>query len=322
MKIAFFWTGDFSKNILQDLILKKDIDVKIVISQPDKPVWRKKVITQTPVKKLAIENNIEVLQPLNLKNNLELEKKLKSLNLDFIIVVAYGKIIPENILNIPKYYSINIHWSILPLYRWASPIQESIKNWDKKTWITIMQMTAWMDEWWIFAIKEVDIDILDKTPDIFMKFENIWWDFLVKVLKDIINFNLKPIPQDEKKASYCKKIKKTDWEINFKSESVIEIYNKYRAYFPWPWIYSFYNWKKIEFSDIFYEENDLCYFDKNFSLWDVVEFKKNWKKHICIICNWWMIILKKVKLEWKKEIDIFDFVNWNKEFLKYNFINH
>lgn len=318
MNIAYFWTWDFSKNILQSLLSFDDINIKLVVSQPDKPVWRKKEIRHTKVKELCLQKNLEIMQPQTLKDNNDFFEKLQSLNLDFIVVVAYWKIIPKEILDIPKYFCVNLHWSLLPLYRWASPIQESIKNWDKKTWITIMKMSEWMDEWDILKVEEVDIDIMDKTQDIFKKFEDIWpkllYDSLNGVLKGKIIFQ----KQDEKKATYCKKIEKQDWKIDFEKETVIEIYNKYRAYHIWPWIFTFFKGKKLDIIDCFFEKNNLI-FDKDFNLWDVVEFEDHNKKQVWILCKWWILILKKIKLEWKKEMDIFDFINWNKDFLDYNF---
>lgn len=320
MKIAFFWTGDFSKNILSWILDKKDIEVKLVVSQPDKPFWRKQELIPTPVKAFSLEKWIEILQPEKLRNNTDFFEKLKSLNLDFIVVVAYGKIIPSEILEIPKYGCINIHWSILPSFRWASPIQESLKNWDKKTGLTIMYMSQWMDEWDILAIKEVEIDILDKTPDIFKKFEDIWVDLLLSTLTWVIEWKVKWIPQDDSKATYCKKIEKEDGKIDFENESVLDIYNKFRAYNPWPWVYTYFEEKKFDITDCFFEENELT-FDDDFRLWDVVEFEDHSKKYIWILCMWWILILNKVKLEWKKEMSIKDFVNGNKDFLEYNFIN-
>ena len=156
MKIAFFWTWDFSKNILKNILnSEKKVEIKLIVSQADKPIWRKKEILPTPVKSLALDEKIEVLQPEKLKENKDFFEKLKSLDLDFIVVVAYGKIIPKEILEIPKFWCINIHWSLLPLYRGASPIQESLKNWDEKTWLTIMFMSEGMDEWEMLAKKEV-----------------------------------------------------------------------------------------------------------------------------------------------------------------------
>jgi len=224
MKIAFFGTGKFSKNILSDILKYKDIDVTVVVSQPDKPVWRKRTLEKTPVKVLALDNNIEILQPNKLKWNTEFFDKLK--NLDFIIVVAYWKIVPNEVLNAPKYGCINMHWSILPYYRWASPIQEAIKSWDTKTWLTIMYMSEWMDEWDILNIKEVDITKDNKTEDVFEKFENIWPALLYKTLNDILNWKLKWIKQINDNATYCSKINKEDWEIKFKNMSSQEIYNK------------------------------------------------------------------------------------------------
>lgn len=314
MKIAYFWTWDFSKNILKDIINDKDFDVLLWVSQIDKPVWRKRELVPTQVKQVCLENNIEILQPTKLKNP-EFVEKLKSLELDFIVVVAYWKIIPIDILNIPKYGCINIHWSILPKYRWASPIQESIKNWDTETWLTIMYMSEWMDEWDIVKIKKTPIDILDTTPDIFKKFEDFWAELLKESLEWIIKWELISQSQNDSEATYCKKINKSDGEVNFENETAFEIYNKYRSYYPWPWIFTFYKWKKISITNCFFQE-DLS--QENNEIWNVIKFEKN----IWIICKKWVLILNKVKLEWKKEVWINDFINGNKDFLDYNFINN
>lgn len=319
MKIAFFWTWDFSRNILSSILTYENIEVSVIVSQPDKPVWRKKEIFPTPVKQLWLEKNIEVLQPETLKNNLDFEQKLKSLNLDFLIVVAYWKIIPKSILDIPKYCPINIHWSILPLYRWASPIQESIKNWDTKTWLTIMKMSEGMDEWDIFEIQEIQIDKDDKTENIFKKFEDIGWPLLVKVLDKIEKNEILTTRQNDLQATYCSKISKQDWLIDFNNDTWNQIYNKYRAYSSWPWVFCFFQWKKLELTDISFEENNSC-FDDWFELWDVVEYEDHWENHISILVKWGLLILNKVKMEWKSNMDIFSFINWNKNFLDYNFV--
>ncbi len=314
MKIAFFWTWEFSKNILNGILKYKEIEVPLIISQPDRPVWRKKIIQETPVKKIAKENSIEIQQPDSFKNNEDIKNLLISLNLDFIIVVAYGKIIPKDILDIPKYGCINIHWSILPKYRWASPIQESIKNWDKETWLTIMYMNEKMDEWDILKIEKINIDKEDKTINIFEKFEKIWPKLLVDTLKWILSWEIKWQKQNDRKATYCQKIIKTDWLVSFSKETSDEIYNKFRAYNSWPEIYSFYNDKKIIFKDCeILEENNL----ENINIWQVVKLNK---KTIWVACSdKKILILKQVKLEGKKTMDILSFVNWNKEFLNYKF---
>lgn len=317
MKIAFFWTAEFSKNILKWILEYKDIEVDLVVSQPDKPVWRKKEILATPVKALALEKWIKVLQPEKLKNNTEFFKELQWF--DFIVVVAYWKIVPKEVLEAPKYGCINIHWSILPNYRWASPIQESLKNADTQTWLTIMYMSEGMDEWDILKIEKIKVDIIDKTSDIFEKFENIWPKVLIETLKWIIAWETKWIPQDETKATYCSKITKQDWEVNFEKETVAEIYNKFRAYSPWPWVYSFYNNKKFTIEDCFFDEEEKIFNDEEFSSWDVIELEEAWKKQIWIICKKWILVLNQVKLEWKKKMDINSFINGNKDFLDYKF---
>lgn len=313
MKISFFWTWDFSKNILDWIIWFNEIDILLVISQPDKPVWRKNKIEYTKIKKYCIEKHLKLLQPIKLKNNLELYDELKLLDLDFIVVVAYGKIIPQEILNIPKYWCINIHGSILPKYRWASPIQEAIKNWDNETWLTIMYMSKWMDEWDILSIKRIIIDNNDTTIDIFKKFEIIGPELLLNTLIWIINWKIIWKKQEESSVSFCSKINKEDWEIKFKLDLWENIYNKYRAYIIWPWIYTYYNEKKLnielcQLNDYFWDEK----------IWKVVKIDK---KNIWIICKWnKILILNKIKLEWRKSLDILSFINWDNNFIWYQFI--
>lgn len=317
MKIAFFWTWEFSKNILEKLAKNDDLNINLIVSQEDKFIWRKKILTKTPVKIFAEKNNIKILQPTKLKNNKEFFEELQWL--DFIVVVAYWKIVPREVLNAPKYWCINIHWSILPKYRWASPIQEAIKNWDTETWLTIIYMSEWMDEWDILKIKKINIDNSDKASDIFKKFEQIWAELLIKILKKIINKTIKLQKQNNSIATYCSKIIKEDWEVNFQNQIANDIYNKFRAYYSWPWIYTYYNWKKINIEDCYYN-NELKY-EKNY-IWNLIPGKivKIDNKIIWIICkDKKILIIHKVKLEWKKSMDIISFINWNKDFLNYKF---
>lgn len=326
MKIAFFWTWEFSKNILSWILnysppargeLEGGIKVLVVVSQPDKTIWRNKTLTKTKIKEFSEDNNIEILQPETLKNNKELIEKLKWL--DFIVVVAYWKIIPKEILDLPKYWCINIHWSILPKYRWASPIQEAIKNWDKKTWLTIMFMSEKMDEWDILNIKEIDINEFDTTKDIFKKFEEIWPSLLINTLNWIIKWNIKQIKQEQLKSTYCQKITKNDWEIFFSKQKANEIFNKYRAYNSWPWIFTYYNWKKLNIEECCF--SNIWDFEKNYSQelipWKILKIDK---KNFWVVCfDKKIIILKQIKLEWKKTMDINSFINWNQNFLNYKF---
>ncbi len=311
MKIAFFWTGEFSKNILSKVYEDKSIEIALVVSQPDKPVGRDKELIETPVKSYAKSVWIDILQPDKLRNNEEFFEKLRSLDLDFIVVVAYWKIVPKEVLEAPKYGCINIHGSILPNYRWASPIQESLKNWDKLTWLTIMYMSEGMDEWDILKIAKIDVDIVDKTPDIFKKFEEIWPKLLVETLTWIIDWSIKWIPQDNSKATYCSKIEKEDWEIKFSEMSAIEIYNRFRAYYTWPGIYTTYDWKKLDL-----EEIEIMKTEWNM-VWKVE--KLTGKKYWIVAKDWQVVVLNKIKLAGKKSMDINSFINGNKWFLGYKF---
>lgn len=316
MKIAFFWTGEFSKNILQ-WILNENVDVQLVVSQPDKPVGRKKIITPTAVKLLAQEKNINILQPEKLRNNEDFFSTLRNLELDFIVVVAYGKIVPSEVLEAPKYGCINIHGSILPAYRWASPIQEAVKNWDDQTGVTIMYMSEGMDEWDILDIHKVDILRDDTTADIFQKFENIWAKTLIQTLQKVISGEITGQKQDDSKATYCSKIEKSDGEIDF-WKSAKEIYNTFKAYKVWPGIFSYYNGKKFTIEACDFLEEDIM-LDDDFRLWDVIEYENHWKTQIWVICQHGILLIQQIKLEWKKSMDINSFINGNKEFLEYSF---
>jgi len=317
MKIAFFGTWDFSKNILEWILQNKTVEVALVVSQPDKPIGRKKIITPTAVKILAEENNIPVLQPDKLKNNTDFFNVLQQWEFDFLVVVAYGKIVPIEVLNAPKTACINIHWSILPAYRWASPIQEAVKNWDSKTWLTIMYMSEWMDEWDILKIEEVNIKRDDTTLDIFNKFQDIWAEVLIQTLEWVLSWKIQWKKQDDSKASYCSKIEKEDGNIDF-SKNAQEIYNLHKAYKAWPGIFTNYNGKKFSIEKCDFIDCEILE-EWVFEIWDVVEYSNHWIDSIWIACGSWILLLEQIKLEWKKSMDINSFINGNKDFLDYNF---
>ena len=311
MKIAFFGTAQFSGNILLWLIDNNDIEVCFVVSQEDKPVWRKKILEPTAVKKLAMENNIDVYQPSSLKNNTEIPELWKEL--DFFVVVAYWKIVPQSFLDAPKHGCINLHGSILPQYRGASPVQEAIKNGDTITWLTTMYMSAWMDEWDMLYVEKINIDKDDTQVDIFSKFEKVWAELIIKTLRAILDDTIKRTVQDEEEATYCHKIQKSDGQVYFTQQQAQDIYNTYRAYTPWPGIWSYFHDKKIGFvSCTLWEES-----------WDgeIWECIKLWKR-VWIICqDRYILFIKDIKLEWKGTMNILDFINGNPDFIWYRFLD-
>jgi methionyl-tRNA formyltransferase len=155
IKVIFMGTPDFSVPSLLSLI--SQANVLAVVTQPDKKVGRKQEITQSPVKKVSLENRIQVLQPDEIKGNLEFIKLIKDLQPDLIVAVAYGYLLPQEIIDIPKYGIINVHASLLPKYRGASPIQSAILNGDKETGVTIMLIDAKMDTGHLISKKKITI---------------------------------------------------------------------------------------------------------------------------------------------------------------------
>ncbi len=223
-------TPDYASYILETLIKDKEIEVLSVYTQPDKPVGRKKVLTAPPVKTVALENAIEVHQPVNLRSP-ETEEEIKPLKPDYIVVAAYGQILPKNILDIAP--CINLHASILPQYRGASPIQQSLLHGDKETGVTAMLMDVGLDTGDILKISRMDIPKDMMVEELFTALTKIAADLTVDVLK---NFNtLTPQKQEDEASTHCSKITKENGLVTF--DDAQELYNKYRAFTPWPGVY-------------------------------------------------------------------------------------
>ena len=227
----------------------------LIVTAPDKPKGRKMLLTAPPVKTWAIQNHIPYIQPEKLKE-IEILEILKKENSDLFLVVAYGKIIPENIISLPKLGSINIHYSILPKYRGASPVESAILAGDSTTGVTIQKMEYKMDTGPIIAKEEISILPEEKNFELRKRLIKIGGDLLVRILPDIFaNKNLSEIPQDEKEATYCKKIKKEDGLVDIENEDPNVLYNKFRAYFNWPRIFFFQNNKRIIVTDAVLEDD-------------------------------------------------------------------
>lgn len=317
--VAFFGTPEFAWRILSWILEYSEIDCKLVVSQPDKAVGRKKQLQHTAVKKVAIKHQIEVLQPEKIKKNREFYEYLQSLELDFIVVVAYGKIMPKSILEIPKFGCVNIHGSILPKYRWASPVQAAVKSWDDTTWLTTMYMSQGMDEGDILQIQKVSIEPNDTSIDIFEKFVDIWPELLKETLEWIVSWDIKPVSQNHSQATYCGKISREDGEVSFQKQTSQEIYNTYRAYTPWPGIYTFFEEKRLALTPTLTQNLTLTLSSQEREQ-APGQFIKISKNRYGIICSDKKILeIKQVKLEGKKSMDIWSFVNGNTQALEYIF---
>ena len=190
LKIIFFGTPEFAVPFLDILI--KSFDVLGVITQPDRPSGRKQTMTPPPVKILALKNNIKVFQPETIKNNSEITRGIEKLKPDLAVVVAYGEMIPNDILNIPKFKTINVHPSLLPKYRGASPVQSAILNGDKKTGVSIMLLDDKMDHGPILAQTEVLLKGDETNESLHNTLANTGKDFLLEVIEKYTKGELNP----------------------------------------------------------------------------------------------------------------------------------
>ncbi len=291
MKIIFMGTPEHAGRILEKVINTRGIEVVAVYTQPDKPVGRKKILTPPLVKTIALQNNIEVYQPNRLRDE-SVVKELKEIECDYIVVAAYGQILPREILEHAP--CINLHASILPQYRGASPIQQTLLNGDDKTGVTAMLMDEGLDTGDIIKIEEIDVSKDEMAESLFERLTDVASELTVDVLQNFDKYT--PLKQDEAKSSHCKKITKQDGEVEF--EEAEALFNKYRAFTPWPGIYlsSGLKLKRIEFL-----ENET----QNES----GKILKIEKDSIIVGCKKGTIRVYAVQPESKKEMDILSYIN-------------
>lgn len=226
MRILFMGTPKIAKEALEELV--KFHQVVGVFTNPDRPKHRGHNVAFSEVKQFALDNNLKVFQPLTLKDSLE---TIKELNAQLIVVVAYGKILPKEILDIPKLGSINVHTSLLPKYRGAAPIHAPILEGDEKTGVSIMYMNEKMDEGDIILQEETPIYEEDNYSTLYNRLSNIGAKLLIKAIHFIDKGRITRVKQDNSKASYTKMIKRDDSIIKW-DKSAREIFNLIRAYNP------------------------------------------------------------------------------------------
>lgn len=247
MNIVFMGTPDFARESLKALY-EANYNIKAVVTNPDRPKGRGMKMIASPVKEYAIENNIDVYQPEKVRNNQEFIDKLKEINPDVICVVAYGTILPKEILDIPKYGCINVHASLLPKYRGAAPIQWSILNGDKETGVTTMYMDVGMDTGDMILQEKVQIEENETTGELWDRLSEIGGKLLVETLKQIEDGTAPrtPQPEDFTMASMLSKdMAEIDW-----SKSAEEIKNLVRGLSPIMGAYTIIEGKKIKFWNV------------------------------------------------------------------------
>ena len=239
MNIAFFGSPHIAATILE--AVHKRFPVSLVVTQPDKQVGRKQTLTPTPVKLFSTRSAIHTVTNTSINRFIEVLRKKK---IDLAVVVAYGEIISKELLDVPKFGFINVHYSLLPKYRGASPVESVILNGDVETGVTIQQMEYKMDAGTIIAQEKVSIFPDEKALNLRKRLIKIGGELLVKILPDIMEGKIKTVPQNGSLASVCKKIKKEDGLIDLNGDPV-KNYNKFRAYAVWPRTFFFKNGKRI-----------------------------------------------------------------------------
>ena len=234
MKVLFAGSPESSAKILKSLI-NEGFEVVGAISQPDKRSKRGKGKEASPVSKEAFRLGIQTLKPVSLDESFK--RKVELLDFDFLLVSAYGKILPDWLLESPNIAPVNIHFSLLPKYRGASPIQTAIVNSDKKTGVSIMQMIKGMDEGPVYSFHETEILRYENKRDLENKLTSLCIKNIASDLNNIFQKKLAPIEQNNSKASYCKKINKLSGKIDFSKENTADILQKHKAYIGWPGLY-------------------------------------------------------------------------------------
>ncbi|MEH2127322.1 methionyl-tRNA formyltransferase [Nostoc sp.] len=231
MKIVFFGTPQFAVPTLEKLLNHSEFEVLAVVTQPDKRRERGNKLTPSPIKAIATAHNLPVWQPERVKKDTETLTKLKQLDADVFVVVAYGQILSAKILKMPKLACINVHGSILPKYRGAAPIQWCLYNGEKETGITTMLMDVGMDTGAMLQIATTPIGLLDNAQDLAERLAEIGGDLLVETLLKLERKEIQPIPQDNLAATYAPLIQKPDYGLDW-SKSAIQLHNQIRGFYP------------------------------------------------------------------------------------------
>ena len=245
IKIVYFGTPKIAVKSLEYLYNNPDFEVAAVVTQPDKPAGRGKKITMSPVKEFAISNNIPVFQPKSIRKEPEIQAELKKLNPDFFVTFAFGQILSQEVLDIPKFHTINLHASLLPKYRGANPIQRAIINGDKETGICTMITELGLDCGDVCLKEVISISETMNCEELFEKISELSPKLLEKTLKGLLDNTLTPVPQCEDGVCMANKLTKEETLINW-SNSAESIHNLVRGIYKFPGAYFMHDGKIIK----------------------------------------------------------------------------
>lgn len=304
MNIVFMGTPDFAVGTLETLI-NSEHDVTAVVTQPDKPKGRGGKMMFTPVKEAAVKAGIEVYQPQKVKDA-EFIGVLKKLNPDVIVVVAFGQILPKEILELPKYGCINVHASLLPKFRGAAPIQWSVIDGDEESGVTIMQMDEGLDTGDMLLVKKYKLDRKETGGSLFDKLASFGGPMILEVLKQAEEGKLNPVKQDESKQTYAKMLSKATGEIDF-SKTAVEIERLIRGLNPWPSAFTHIHGKilKIWEADVLDDEEVKAFDITKTDCGNIAYVDKN---RMLISTGKGYLDVKELQLEGKKRMNIAAFL--------------
>jgi len=302
MKIVFFGTPEPAAEVLRTLIEAKK-EVVAVVTQPDRPRGRGQKVSFPAVKEVALKAGLPVEQPASVKNNAEFKSYLASLKPDLCVVVAYGKILPQEILDIPKYGFINIHASLLPKYRGAAPIQWALLNGEKETGISIFKLVPELDAGPLLAHKSVAIAEDDNYETLSRKLFAAACPLLLASIREIESGKAKYVPQNETEATYAATLTKESGEIDWRKPSA-EINDRIRALIVWPTAHTFFHGKRLKIFSARQMPLDLAAREKQPG--EIVEIIKN--EGILVATGRGDLLLLELQLEGKKRMKASDFV--------------
>ncbi len=305
MKIVFMGTPDFSARILETLI-NSGFEIPLVLTMPDKARGRGYEISYSPVKQTALKYNIEVVQNIDMKDPILIEK-LKKVEADFFVVVAYGKILKKEILSIPKKAAINIHASLLPMYRGAAPIQWAIIDGLKQTGISTMLMDEGLDTGDILQQYKIDINPDENSKDLFDRLSFLASDAILDTLENYELYYKNRIYQGDKETKYAKILKKEDGLLDFSREAIY-LERLIRGLNPWPVAFSYFNNKILKIWKASLVDEDL--YQTLVSKEDKDKYGKIIIKnsHLYIICKDSILEVLVLQLEGKKKLDSDKFI--------------
>lgn len=302
IRILFMGTPDIARTVLSSLLCN-GYNIVGVISQPDRPVGRKHILLPTPTKSLALEHNIPVYQPVKIRKEYDF---VKEINPDVIVVIAYGQILPQELLDIPKYGCINLHGSLLPKYRGAAPIQYSLINNEKVTGMSLMEMTKDMDAGRVYATKEVIIDEEDNSSSLFKKMGIAASELIINSLPLYIDGELPGVIQDENLVTFAPMIKDEEEHISL-DDDISHIYGLIRALSDEPGAYIYLDDVKIKIFKAQIISNEITH-----RIGEIISADKS---GLLIQLKGGVLKVLELQKEGKNRIDYKSFINGNSALL-------